>query len=51
MPKSKSEHDLAILKFMVKIYKFDIEVKGQGHIEVMNVQNTSYYGDTLMCQT
>ena len=28
-----------------------IEVKGQGHTEVMNVQDTSYHGDTLTCQT
>ena len=31
-------------------YNFDIEVKGQGHTEFMNVRNTSYHGDTLMCQ-
>ena len=32
-------------------YNFDIEVKGQGHAEFMNVRNTSYHGDTLKCQT
>ena len=30
---------------------FDNDVKGQGHTEVMIVNNTSYYGDTLKCQT
>ena len=30
---------------------FDIEVKGQGHTEFMNVCDTSYHGDTLTCQT
>ena len=30
---------------------FDIEVKGQGHIEFMNVHDTSYHGYTLTCQT
>ena len=32
-------------------YNFDIEVKGQGHTEFMNVCHTSYHGDTLTCQT
>ena len=27
---------------------FDIQVKGQGHTEVLNVCNTSPHGDTLM---
>ena len=31
-------------------YNFDIEVKGQGHTEFMNVCDTSYHSDTLMCQ-
>ena len=26
------------------------KVKGQGHTEVLNVCDTSYHGDTLMCQ-
>ena len=30
---------------------FDIEVKGQGHKEFINVCETSYHGDTVMCQT
>ena len=30
---------------------FDIEVKGQGHTEVINIPNTSpHHSDTLMCQ-
>ena len=29
----------------------DIEIKGQGHTEFMNVGDTSYHGDTLKCQT
>ena len=32
-------------------YNFDIEVKGQGDTEFMNVSHTWYYGVTLMCQT
>ena len=31
-------------------YNFDIEVKGQGHAEVMNVCDTSSYDDVLMCK-
>ena len=32
---------------------FDIEVKGQGHTELMNVRDISYHGYTctLRCQT
>ena len=30
---------------------FNIDVKGQGHTEVMNECNTLYHGDTLMSQT
>ena len=30
---------------------FDIEVKGQGYTEFINVHNTLYHGDTLTCQT
>ena len=33
-----------------KIYDFDLEVKGQGHTEVMMVPDTSSHGDTPMCQ-
>ena len=47
----KKEDDLASLKFRLKLYNFNIKVKGQGHTEVMNVSDTSYKGDTLMCQT
>ena len=32
------------------IYNFDIEVKGQVHTEVSNTCETSYHGDTCMCQ-
>ena len=32
-------------------YNFDIEVKGQGHTEFINVRDTLYHGDTLTCQT
>ena len=31
-------------------YKFDLEVKFQGRILIMNVRDTYSYGDTLMCQ-
>ena len=41
---------LARLKSMVN-YNFDVEVKGQGHTEFINVRDTSYHGDTVMCQT
>ena len=37
-------------KFMVKIYNFDIEAKGQGHTEIMKICYTLSNGDTLMCQ-
>ena len=33
-----------------KPYKFDLEVKVQGRIWIMNVRDTSYHGDTLTCQ-
>ena len=33
-----------------KPYKFDVEVKGQGRIRIMNVLDTSSYGDRSMCQ-
>ena len=33
-----------------KTYKFDLEVKGQRHIGIMNVRNTSSRGDRCMCQ-
>ena len=42
---SKRKDDLARLTFIVKINYFHIEIK------VMNVRNTSYHDDTLMCQT
>ena len=32
-------------------HNFDIEVKGQGHTEFMNVGDTLYHGDTLTWQT
>ena len=32
-------------------YNFDIEVKGQGHTEFMNVRDKLYHGDTLTYQT
>ena len=35
---------------MTKAYKIDLEVKGQHPIWIMNVHNTSSYGDTPMCQ-
>ena len=31
-------------------YKFDLKVKVQGRIWVMNIRDTSSYGDTSMCQ-
>ena len=30
-------------------YKFDLEVKGQRRIGIMNVRDTSFHGDTPMC--
>ena len=33
-----------------KPYKFELEVKGQRHIGIMNVRNVLSYGDTPMCQ-
>ena len=33
-----------------KPYKFDLEVKVQGRIWIMNVRDTSSHGDTTMCQ-
>ena len=33
-----------------KPYKFDLEVKGQGHIRIMNVIDTSSLDDRSMCQ-
>ena len=33
-----------------KLYKFDFEVKGQGCIRIINVLDTSSYGDGPMCQ-
>ena len=50
MPMSKSKDILQDSNPWWK-YNFDIEVKGQGHAEFMNVRNTSYHGDTLKCQT
>ena len=35
---------------ITKTYKFNLEVKGQHRIGVMNVRNTSSYEDTSMCQ-
>ena len=34
----------------LKTYDFDLRIKGQGHIEVMMVPDTSCHGDTTMCQ-
>ena len=38
------------MKTCQKPYKFDLEVKVQGRILIMNVHDTSSYGDTPMCQ-
>ena len=35
---------------MTKANKFDIEVKGQRRIGIMNVRDTSSHGNTPMCQ-
>ena len=37
-------------KHVQKPYKFDLEVKVQGCTWIMNVHDTSSYGDTPMCQ-
>ena len=50
MPLLKNKDDLARLKVLVKIF-FDIQIKSHSHRKVMNVRDTSYHGDTLMCQT
>ena len=46
MPKSKSKDILPDTNPWWK-YDFDIEVKGQGRTEFMNVSDTSYHGDSL----
>ena len=47
MPMSRSK-----TSWQTQVYKyFDIEVKGQGYTEFMNVRDISYYGNTLTCQT
>ena len=33
-----------------KSYKFDLEVKDQGSIRIMNVLDTSSHGDRTICQ-
>ena len=33
-----------------KAYNFDLDVKGQYRIRIMNIRDTSYYGDTPMYQ-
>ena len=48
VPMSKSKDILPDSNSLWK-YNFDIEIKGQGHTEFMNV--TSYHGDTLTCKT
>ena len=50
MPMSKSKDILPDSNPQWK-YIFNIEVKGQGHREFMNVRDTWYHGKTLMCQT
>ena len=37
-------------KLCQKPYKFDLEVKGQHCIRIMNVCHTSFHGDRSMCQ-
>ena len=49
MPMSKSK-DILPDSNPWKKFNFDIEIKGQGHTEFMNVRDTQYHGDTLMCQ-
>ena len=38
------------MKTCKKPYKFDLKVKVQGCIWIMNVRDTSYHGDTITCQ-
>ena len=33
-----------------KTYKFDLEIKSQCRIGIMNVHNTSSHGDRCLCQ-
>ena len=37
-------------KTQLKPIKFDLEVKGQGRIGIMNVRDTSSHGDRPMCK-
>ena len=39
----KEQRHLATLKSMIQKFNVDIEVKGQGHTELMNVRDTSYH--------
>ena len=41
----KEQRHLARLKSMIQKNNSDIEVKGQGHTELLNVRDTSYHGD------
>ena len=49
MPMSKSK-DILPDSIPWWKYNFDIEVKVQGHSEIMNVRDTSYHADILTCQ-
>ena len=53
-----AKYDMTMSKFklqvghedMTKAHKFDLKVKVQGRIWIMNVRDSSSYGDTPMCQ-
>ena len=48
---SKQENPVALTRSHVKKpYKFDVEVKGQRCIRIMNIRDTSFQSDTLICQ-
>ena len=48
---SKQENPVALTRSHVKKpYKFDVEVKGQRCIRIMNIRDTSFQSDTPMCK-
>ena len=50
MSMSKSKDDLGQTQIHGEKNNFDIEAKGQGHTDVMNVCDTLSLSKTLMCQ-
>ena len=46
----KEQDNLAQKQILGENINFDIKVKSQGHIEVMNACDTLSHSDTLICQ-